>query len=146
MKTKWSETISNGIKKKMENDPVFKKQWIEKCKLGRKRQQEIYGCLLTFEDRSKGGKIGWKKSNTALMEGAKNSRKYENAVAENIKTDYEFFLHGYSICDRVGFKNGTIYFIEIKRKNRKQNPRQKMFQELVQKAKKFKYVIVHDSQ
>ena len=57
------------------------------------------------------------KDGKAQMMG-KQSRVRENAVAEAIKQQYDYLFRPEEICDRIGVKDGIIYFIEIKPKNR----------------------------
>lgn len=73
-------------------------------------------------------------------EAGKRSRIHENSVAAKIASQYDHFYLPNEVCDRIGIRNGRIYFIEIKQKWSKLRPKQAEFQSAVGSS----YIIVRE--
>ena len=71
----------------------------------------------------------------------KKSRFYENIVAERIKNSYDFLFKPNEVCDRIGIKNGEIFFIEIKNRLNRCNFRLTKKQRLFRSFVKHNYVM-----
>lgn len=72
---------------------------------------------------------------SVLSNAGKNSRIFENKIADGIKNDYDAMFLPQEVCDRIAFKDGKIYFIEIKHKGEKLKPKQLQFSQLVDSYK-----------
>jgi hypothetical protein len=129
----------------------FKKddEWTRKC--GKK------GNLATLKKYKKLGRV-FKKDDTWTIECRKKShetrktlghysmmgklsRFYENRVARQLNPKFNKIWQPQEICDRIAIKNGNIFFIEIKTRNRELTKNQKEFQKLA----KNKYIVIRSS-
>jgi len=63
-------------------------------------------------------------------ENGKLSRIHENMVAKLLLSEYDKMYYPQEVCDRIGIKNGEIFFIEIKQKGRKLTNKQEEFQKI----------------
>ena len=61
----------------------------------------------------------------------KNSRLYENMIAQKLNNIYDKVYLPNEVCDRIVVKNRKVQFVEIKRKNKiKLTQKQKEFQDI----------------
>lgn len=98
------QAISDGLKEKWK-DPNYREK-----KLGQ------------LEDARK-------QINTS--KAGRKSRLFENKIAETIKADKVFLPQ--EVCDRIIVRDGKIIFVEIKRKDKRQQrlkPKQKEFKKI----------------
>lgn len=112
-------------KKQKEHCRRASKLGIQKIKENIKKNPDIYKnpkdgrsvrCKkLTREQQSKFGKL---------------CRIYENEIANKIKSEYDKLYYPSSVCDRIGVKDGKIFFIEIKQKGRRLSQKQQEFQKI----------------
>ena len=78
------------------------------------------------------------RTKESFIEMGKKSRFYENIVAERIRNSYDFLFKPNEVCDRIGIKNGEMFFIEIKNLLNKSNAR------LTKKQRLFRSIIKHN--
>jgi len=78
----------------------------------------------------------WSKEHLTKM--GQMSRKRENAVIENIRSDYDKIFLPQEICDRIAIKDGKMFFIEVKGPKQQLRPKQKEFKDIA----KNRYVII----
>lgn len=102
---------------------------------------------LNPEERSRIAKV----AHAALVEkhpdhqrqAGRRSRVHENAVADRIREDYDHLFLPTEVCDRIGIKDGKIFFIEIKNgsgKGQKLKPRQELMQSFANES----YVVIRE--
>jgi hypothetical protein len=109
--------ISEAMKNRW-NNPDFQKKHIERLR-----------------------KYNEKRTKESFAEMGRKSRLYENIVAERIKNSYDILFKPNEICDRIGVRNGKIFFIEIKNKSNKSNAGLTTKQRLFKNITKNKYLI-----
>jgi len=122
------------LKEKMK-DPEFRKQWIEKSRKGALTTKNRY--QFTLEDQSKGGK--------ACKHRTPPDRKHfyllEKTKINEIAPQFDCIFNP-KVCDAIAFKDGKIYFIEIKCGQGYLNKNQRKFKDLVSKTQA-DFVLIH---
>ena len=74
-----------------------------------------------------GGKARIKKITREQQSAfGKLSRKRENAAIKEIESQYDHIFLPQEVCDRIGIKDGCIYFIEVKKKGESLREKQEM--------------------
>ena len=66
-----------------------------------------------------------------LAEMGRRSRLHENMVAKQLQKDFEHLFLPNEVCDRIGVKDGKLFFIEIKQNGCRLTEKQQTFQSLV---------------
>jgi hypothetical protein len=109
--------LSEAMRKRW-NNPEFQKKHLERLR-----------------------KYNEKRTKESFAEMGRKSRLYENIVAERIKKSYDVLFKPNEICDRIGIKNGELFFIEIKNKTNKSNAGLTKKQRLFKNITKERYLI-----
>jgi len=109
--------LSEAMKNRW-NNPDFQKKHLERLK-----------------------KYNEKRTKASFAEMGRKSRFYENIVAERIKNSYDILFKPNEICDRIGIRNGEIFFIEIKNRTNKSNASLTKNQRLFRNIIKERYLI-----
>jgi len=122
------------IKRKMESEPEFRKQWIDKSRkaaLGMKNRHKF-----TREEQSRGGK-------KSIGRNMFQYHQREKEILDGLQTVNNRIFPSY-IIDGFEFKNEILNIIEIKINSGKLSESQKEFEKLLQKVKQIKFKIIHE--
>ena len=130
---KTREIASKGAKAKNKKYPEHYRRWL--FKKGDPRTKEM----------SKKAVLARHKKHRDLYElyssWGKKSRKFENQIAERIKSEYDKIFYVASVCDRIALRGTELIFIEIKKPSQDLRPQQKEFAETLENVKTVRFEI-----